>query len=77
MGWVVSDRRRSVRARVVRLVRERKRERLAVVADELGYSYHYFRYSVLPGILARVECIDYDKASDELVWVCDGGEQDG
>jgi len=71
MGWVQADRKRARAARVVRLLRERKREKLANVAWELGYSYHYFRYSIVPELVARIECIEYDKASDELRWVCE------
>ena len=73
MGWAVADRRRAVRAQVVRLVQERKREKIARVAAELGYSYHYFRYSVLPELLAAVVCLERD--GDELVWACDDEEK--
>lgn len=71
------DRRRFLRARVVRLIEERKREKVAVVADELGYSYHYFKYGILPSLLARVECLGLDKEADELVWLCDGDSGEG
>ena len=56
MGWVTQKRARVAQA--VRILRERKREKLARVAAELGYSYHYFRYSVLPELLAKVSCFD-------------------
>ena len=71
MGWSVVERKQARVVQLVRLIRERKREKLAKVATDLSYSYHYFRYSLLPEILARVECVEYDKARDELVWVCD------
>jgi len=71
MGWNIFERKRAVRARVITLVKERKREKLAILADELGYSYHYFKYSILPSILAKIECIEHDRVTDELVWVCE------
>ena len=74
MGWSVVERKQARVVQLVRLIRERKREKLAKVATDLNYSYHYFRYSLLPEILARVECVEYDKARDELVWVCDGDQ---
>jgi len=66
----VVDRGKVRRARAIRLLRERKREKLGKMATELGYSYHYFKYSILPELLT-VDCIDYDRDSNELVWVCD------
>jgi len=67
---LVQERKRRL-ARVASLVRERGREKLGRVAWEAGWSYKYLRYTVLPEILAITECIEYDKGSDELVWVCE------
>ena len=72
MGWALAERKRARVFQTVRILREKQREKIARLAAELGYSYHYFKYSVLPELLARVECIEYDKNHDELVWVCDG-----
>lgn len=57
------------------LVRERGREKLARIAWEMGWSYKYMRYSVLPEILSITECVEHDRERDELVWVCE--DEDG
>ena len=58
--------------RVSYLVRERGREKTTRIAFELGISYKHFRYYVLPEIVDVVDCIEYDKHNNELVWVCEG-----
>lgn len=57
--------------RVTYIVRERGREKTTRLAFEIGVSYKHFKYYILPEIVDVVECIDYDKKANELVWVCD------
>ena len=71
MGLAVSARKRRV-VQALRVLRERKREKLAKLAWELDFSYKYFKYAVLPELKSITECIEYDKTNDELIWVCDG-----
>lgn len=63
--------RRKRLARVVSHVVERKREKLAKLAQMAGYSYKHFRYAILPEILALSDCLSYDKENDELVYICE------
>ena len=60
--------------RVSYLVRERGREKITRLAFELGVSYKHFKYYILPEVVDVVECINYDKEANELVWVCGDGE---
>lgn len=66
--YVVERRKRL--ARLVSHVVERKKEKVTKLAMMAGYSYKYFRYAVIPEILALSECLTYDKEHDEIIYIC-------
>ena len=47
-------------AQIINAISERKRERIAKLALEFGYSYKYFKYSIVPELMTMAPCIKYN-----------------
>ena len=56
------------------LLSKEKRMSVEALAAKLGYrSVEYFRRSQLKLIISMSECIEFDRMTGEVVWVCDEG----